>query len=230
MFIFKESINLSSLKIFLAGAFSGALGLYIFNIVTAPKLQITSASIYIKEDFNEDSETLLVEKSQQNNKFEPSQSPSKNKQPITPVCEVIENTGVTEQKIRFTFQIDKLQKHFPNQDLSSISGHKLKEVLVTAAMDTSKTNTQRIESLAALKLLDDTPLPIELVDLVIADLPRFIAENDSPSAVEALMLIEDDVQEYQFSQLLELHKSEDVDIRMASIIAIANAVKTDTTI
>lgn len=221
--IVKGNINLASLTYFLAGIFSAVLGLHIINLVVTPKIPIKSDSSYAKVGSNENSKFLIEENIKQTNLVEPSQSKIKNTKPAIQVCEALVNTDVEEPKVRFTFQIDKLQMHFPNQDLSSIPRHKLKEVLVTAAMDTSKNNTQRIESLAALKLLDESPLPVELVDLVISDLPRFIAENDSPSAVEALILIEDDVQEYQFSQLLELNQTEDVDIRMASIFAIANA-------
>jgi len=214
---------LAYLKVFLAGILLGILGLHIFNTFTAPKTSVTSDSSYSKEGSDNNSTFLVAENIKKKTVFEQSQSQIKNKQADIPACEIMVNTDATEPKVKFPFQINKLQKNFPHQDLASIPEHKLTEVLVTAAMDTSKTNAQRVESLAALKLLGEGTLPGELVDLIISDLPRFIAENDSPNAVEALMLIEDDVQEYQFSQLLDLNQTEDVDIRMASIIAIANA-------
>jgi len=217
----KGSINLVSLKFFIAGILSGILGLHIFNVVTAPKLPTTIDSTYSKVDSKEKMKIFVSEKLKQKNFLIQPQTQTK-KSDISG-CEVIENSDASELKVRFSFQLEKLQKHFPEIDLASIPEKNLKDVLVTAAMDMSKNSTQRIESLAALKLLDESPLPSELVDQVISDLPRFIANNDSPSAVEALMLIEDDVQEYQFSQLLELNRSDDVDIRMATIFAIANA-------
>jgi len=214
---------LASLKFFIAGIFSGIVGLHIFNALTASEVPKQADYKYLAVVPHKAINTPFTEKFKPQKLVNAPQIQAKYEQPDMSDCKVIATTATAEQKVKFSFKLGELQNSFPDTDLASMPEQNLKDFLVTTALDPSKDNLQRIESLAALKLLDDNPLSSELVDQVISDLPKFIAENDSPSAVEALMLIEDDVQEYQFYQLLELNQSEDIDIRMATIFAIANA-------
>jgi len=217
-------MNTASLKIFILGLLFGVLGSYIFS-------QIVS-----EDNLNEGiADTTLVSQGYENN-FLPTEAPikvsnsenvgkdnevKKHKPASVLTCDTF--TRNKNSDINFRFEFDKLQKFFPDQDLKLLGSQSLKETLRNSVLDSSMNNLKRIESLSALKLLDESRLPAELVDQILADLPKFIAENDTPAAVEALILIEGDVQEYQLSQLLDLNQSEDVDIRMATIFAIANA-------
>jgi len=213
--------NINSIKSFTLGFALGATTLYFLNDFmmplkknnAPPNSEITS--LVIKENVEQsikckepaDSIVLLDEV---------------DKPKIDPVV-FKTNQFVSKDFVNYQVDLNKLKKYFPNQELQVLDKSELKGVLIDSVMNLSKNNEERVASLAALKLLDESHLPEQLVEQIVSELPQFLEVNESENVVQALMLIEDDVKEAQLTSLIALGESEHPDIRIASMYAIANA-------
>jgi len=213
--------NINTIKPFTLGFALGATVLYFLYDFMMPLKMNNAASnseitsVVIKENMEQSIEC----KEPENSIFLLNEVDKPNIDPVVFKA----NQLVNKDFVKYQFDLNKLNKYFPNQALQVLKKSELKGVLIDSVMNLSKNNEERVASLAALKLLDESHLPEHIVEQIVSELPHFLEVNESENVVEALMLIEDDVKEAQLTSLLALGESEHPDIRIASMYAIANA-------